>query len=428
MERSREVLDALRDVTENEAIARAFEGDIGFRASLLRFSEAERIYRVKPLRLHRDAPATKDLFIRFHTQLKGFDSPHDIELTFSPEPLKLGRIHALVGKNGTGKTNLLARLAMSLWGLAQEDRGELIEVHGLRPGRVIAVTFSALDAFDRPPHRAPGVETHPAFDNYRYCGLRGIHRETARRVPIHVTRDGSTEVIFRTFVRRWSTSSHENDGPIDVELVFKRLSEDLEEVRRLGRMTLWKKMIEEIRLLPALGGGEPLAAARRLGAGHKVTLSVLTRVLASMRNGSIVLYDEPEINMHPTLLAAVLRTLHEWLEAFDGYGVVATHSPIVLQEIPARNVIVLDHDGDTPIVQRYRDVAQADCFGQSLSEIVGDVFGVDERDKNYLAAFRALLDRGGSEEQIEEVFEHKLSLGARVALRALAKRGKGDHA
>lgn len=118
---SAEVLDALRDVTENEAIARAFEGDIGFRASLLRFSEAERIYRVKPLRLHRDAPATKDLFIRFHTQLKGFDSPHDIELTFSPEPLKLGRIHALVGKNGTGKTNLLARLAMSLWGLAQED-------------------------------------------------------------------------------------------------------------------------------------------------------------------------------------------------------------------------------------------------------------------------------------------------------------------
>jgi hypothetical protein len=148
---------------------------------------------------------------------------------------------------------------------------------------------------------------------------------------------------------------------------------------------------------------------------------VLTRVLASIRNGALVLVDEPEQNLHPGLLAALLRVLHDWLRHIDGYGIIATLSPIGLQEIPGRNVRVLRRVGRVPIIHPY----ESESFGQSLSDIVGEVFGLAERDKNYATVLRELLAGGMSPEQIEAAFGRPLSFDARMALRALAREGAG---
>jgi hypothetical protein len=51
------------------------------------------------------------------------------------------------------------------------------------------------------------------------------------------------------------------------------------------------------------------------------------------------------------------------------------------------------------------------------------VFGLDERNKNYVTVLRELLDSGISPEQIETAFGRPLSLNARMALRALARGG-----
>ena len=133
-----------------------------------------------------------------------------------------------------------------------------------------------------------------------------------------------------------------------------------------------------------------------------------------------MLFDEPELNLHPALLSATLRVLHAWLDDFDGYGIIATHSPIVLQEIPGRNVRLLRRFGRVPHVEAY----DAESFGQSLSEIVGEVFGLDEMDKNFLTELRALVASGKTPEEIEGGWDRPLPLGARIALRALG----GDRA
>lgn len=160
-----------------------------------------------------------------------------------------------------------------------------------------------------------------------------------------------------------------------------------------------------------------ISAIRYLGAGQKTALTVLTRILASLRNGVLVLFDEPELNLHPSLLASLLRILHNWLDRFDGYGIVATHSPIGLQEIPGRNVRVVRRVGRVPLIQPY----ESESFGQSISEIVDEVFGIDERNKNYVTVLRELLDSGMSPDQIETAFGRPLSFNARMALRALAR-------
>ena len=394
------ILRALRDVTADESIARAFEPEPGFRASLLRFSEAARVYHFRALHLHRDRPTPAPLRLHFEASLPGFsdavEDRHKLDLEFHPEPGSVGRLAALVGKNGTGKTQFLARLAAALWGLHHHGK-EVLDVQGPPVGRVIAVSYSALDAFERPPHVLAGDEddgeVRPVMDNYQYCG-------------------------FRT-----------REGKLRPELLFAGLGRDLTEIARLGRMDPWKEMVEMTRLGeddPDLGAALEagntegvVRATQHLGAGQKTALTVLTRILASIRNGTLVLIDEPELNLHPSLLAALLRVLHGWLDRFDGYGIIATHSPIGLQEIPGRNVHVLRRIGRMPFIQPY----ESESFGQSLSDIVGEVFGVDEQDKNYATVLRELLSSGMSTEQIERAFGRPLSLNARMALRALAREG-----
>jgi ABC-type transport system involved in cytochrome c biogenesis ATPase subunit len=341
--------------------------------------------------MHREPPPPEALRFEFRARLSGFAAPHEIAFEFDPELMRLHRLMAIVGENGTGKTQLLARLAWALWGL-QVDEDALIPK---RPsiGRVIAVSYSALDDFKRPPHRMRGYEDRPVFDNYCYCG-------------------------FRT-----------PDDILEPGLLFDTLEEDLSEINRLNRRETWVRMLGEL----GLRHREPdfdaavktddeavVEAARHLAAGEKTALSVLTRLLAKLRNRSIVLFDEPETNLHPRLLAALLRVLHDWLDELDGYCVIATHSPIVLQEIPGRMVRVLTRDGRVPRLRPYA----GECFGQNLSEIVVEVFGSGERDRNYATELEKLLSVM-EPEAVEPTFGRTLSLGARMALRYLEEYG-GD--
>ncbi|HSO00216.1 MAG TPA: AAA family ATPase [Candidatus Nanopelagicales bacterium] len=390
-----DILSALRDVTVDEDAARAFEDEPGFLKSVLRFPEAARIFRYRPLRLHREAPAPAPMAFTYQAQLEGFDEPHVLELSFDLESRRLGRLIALAGENGTGKTRLLARLA---WALSGMKHGEVLPA---RPpvGRVIAVSYSVLDVFNWPPSLLPGLyrpDLHrPVFDNYSYCGLRDI------------------------------------DGRIDPERFFSRLGDDVEEIRRWGRWDLWRGMLNDLRFIekePDLGralekGDDAfISVARRLGAGQKLAIGVMSRLLATMRNGSFVLIDEPELNLHPALLAGVLRTLNAWLEEFDAHGLLSTHSPLVLQEIPGRNVRVLNVLDRRPIVRRY----EAESFGQSLSEIVAEAFELSERDKNYVSILRELVSAGMSEDDVTKLLGRSLSPNAAMALSYLVRQRKGS--
>jgi len=391
-ETRRAILTALRDVSAHEEIARAFEAEHSFRASLLRFSEADLAFRRQAGRAEAGGAREDPPSFRFRAPLQGFDEPHEVDFQFSGQPRRLRRLAVIVGENGTGKTQLLARLANVLWGLRRT--GEVLDPPRPAIGRVIAVSYSALDAFERPPHRTRGIEGHPALDNYCYCGFR------------------------------------DKDDALRPELLFDLMKQDLAEIRRWGRQAKWQRMLQDLRFLdrePDLaaaveqGDGAVAAVAGCLAAGEKTVLSVLTRLLAKLRDRSFVIFDEPETNLHPSLLAGLLRVLHGWLEDFDGWGVIATHSPLVLQEIPGQMVSVLERQGRVPFLRPY----QGESFGQSLSEIVVEVFGADERDRNYATMLQALVDEGMTSDQIEAALGRTLSLNARMALRYLAERGRG---
>src|SRR5215469_2941008 len=140
------ILRALRDIVAHPQIANAFENEKGFRDSLLRYSEAEQAFRDGG-KILQDSPSglTEKISFTYSVKLKAATAPHQLQVTFGDDKLLPCRIVAFIGKNATGKTWLLSRLAADISG-HQERVGRFKPA---RPafGRVIAVSYNALDRF-----------------------------------------------------------------------------------------------------------------------------------------------------------------------------------------------------------------------------------------------------------------------------------------
>lgn len=127
--------------------------------------------------------------------------------------------------------------------------------------------------------------------------------------------------------------------------------------------------------VPALGAKDDdwHATFGRLSAGHKIVLHIVVQLCAYLDPHSLVLIDEPELHLHPPLVAALLRSINAALERYDSFGVVATHSPVVLQEVPARNVRVLRRSFDELAVE----VPDVETFAENLGLLTRQVFSLD---------------------------------------------------
>ena len=101
------------------------------------------------------------------------------------------------------------------------------------------------------------------------------------------------------------------------------------------------------------------------------TLSMVASLIALasvIGNGSLVLIDEPEISLHPEWQVKYIDLLARTFERYQGCQfIVATHSPLVISELPEHAQIVsLDNDGlqhSTSLQGRSADFLLAAAFG-----------------------------------------------------------------
>jgi hypothetical protein len=157
-----------------------------------------------------------------------------------------------------------------------------------------------------------------------------------------------------------------------------------------------------------------------MSAGQKIVLNIVVQLAAHLRSRSLVLIDEPETHLHPSLLAALLRGTQRLLDGFDSFAIIATHSPVVIQEVPAKDVQVIERFGTTV---RAVD-PQLETFGAGLGELTHEAFGLDNTVSDYRAVIRELASKMSLDE-LEELFPLGLSSQAR-ALAVRARRAARD--
>lgn len=385
------ILKGLNDIVFAPSLSAAFKSEFGFKKSLIRFSEAEKAYKEGRALFTRLVGKTEDdrFSFKFLCQVPGADAPHEIQFDFTPDQTDLHRIIALIGKNGTGKTQVLARFASAMSGW-NKDAGEFIPE---RPNfsKVIAISYSIFDRFDRPEE---GTETY----SYVYCGIRRGNRN----LPGTHNGDQGDEIYSQ-------------------EEIEEKLLTALQQVEEGGRSSQWGRILSElleekitIKKLRNREGKLIYSVYNRFSSGQSILVRLMSEVIASIAEESIVLFDEPEIHLHPDALSALIRAFHLLLKEFDSYAIVATHSPIILQQIPSRRVRVFKREGGYPLVTPLG----IECFGENLTVITNEVFETSDLYSNYQDYLRDLAN-SHTYDQIMGFFDGRLGLNAKAFLRSL---------
>lgn len=347
---SRELLLGLKDVVFTPELYKTWADEPGFRSALLRSSSALKALREAGGLFDRPPPPPVPVQFTFRRKLPGFEAPHEVDFDFQVQAGGLGRAMVLVGRNGAGKTALLARLAYALSGLNQEDT-DALSPERPRLSSIIAISYSAFDTFNR-PRRRPRYELGVS---YAYCGLRRLDPMAGGN--LRESRDES-----RT----------------DLTWAFSEFKASMRSIEALEREQQWMELLAQSGIFDETEPPDEMGNIddafmkwmAELSSGHKIILMIVTNVLARIQAGSMLLFDEPELHLHPQMLSSLMRLLHHVLEQYDSYAILGTHSPIVLQEIPARSIRIIEREGRYPLVTHY----PGESFGESLSEIIHVAF------------------------------------------------------
>ena len=102
-----------------------------------------------------------------------------------------------------------------------------------------------------------------------------------------------------------------------------------------------------------------------MAAGERAILR-LSREIAQLE-GALVLIDEIEAGLHPWVQQLLMLQLQQLALRNDLQVIVTTHSPVVLDTVPAHGRIFLERDdaGHVAVLPPYRDIVQNALYGRS---------------------------------------------------------------
>jgi hypothetical protein len=413
----RPYLNGLGDVAFSDDVRARFEDKEGYKVSLLRFGGAERtIEDASRLFAGEGARERKGegFSVKFKTTVSSGENSFTINFDFRDHNGLPNRLNALIGYNGTGKTRLLSNLAIVASGYGYKLKEDILAKRAGRfvgpppPFRtVIVVSYSAFDTFvipGRTQAEKRRLRKEGDIFGYVYCGLR------ERSDDNDAVDDDEVLPIARGETYRLRT-------PLEIELEFERALQKIHESERgqqflaILRPLLADGSFQRIGLTHLYADQKPdLELFRSLSSGHKVVLKIVSEIIAHIDGDrpSLVLIDEPETHLHPPLLAAFLKSIRACLEHFDGYAVVATHSPVVLQETPSRYVRVLRRVGNKSRVDR----PKIETFAENIGVITQSVFNLDDGSTDWHDTLRKLV-RTRDLAEIERMFGRRLGFAAR---------------
>lgn len=382
----RKVLDALNDVVVKPQLLEEIETSSGFRNSLIRFNDAKLALR-DGLATLEGRPLEKGYKFVYSGKIPGAEADVPMDVHLQPDDPVPGRIFAIIGRNGVGKTQYLAQLARDLATTKRVSRETANQVDSAfkpaRPlfSRVIALSFSAFDKFQRPEPEK--------FFSYIYCGVRDDSGGLSRR---------ALEAKHLDYLKRIVEQDREDHWEQHVANVMSVSKETVSITRHIEEL--------EKNLTPSMSSGQSILAY------------FISAALAYLKEGSLVIFDEPEIHLHPNAVALLMQTLQALLQEFNSYAIIATHSPVVIQEVPRKRVIRFEREGNITTSHPLGH----ESFGENIAELTRMVFETVEIPNFYKKTLQALAKKHDFE-TVSAMFDDQLSLHATAYLASLYEDG-----
>jgi len=364
----------------------------------------------------------------FSVRLPGFDDLHRLPIQFNaPEPI-VDRVHALIGRNGVGKSQLLRELIVELGRRTdgvehsafidgEKPRGVDVTLtpHDFHMTRVIAMSWDVSTEFPR------GARLDSRFQYLHFCMNESLEHggdqhavdmeasETQTAMLVQLLREAELDrgqyESLRTILKPVLEVS---DLAVFLEpsaeftagqwITLGAISSD-SEPRRLdhfSRVDLYKDPMR----IDSHGSRFPLSS------GERTFLNFGIRCVARLIQGSLLLIDEPETHLHPNLISDFMRILAALLVRHQSIALIATHSPFVVRELPGRCVHIVRVDDD-----RIPTVGGAflRTLGASVDRLAIDIFGDAESQQLNRDLAAKIAGRGLSYEEVRQMFGRDVS-------------------
>lgn len=405
------ILIALGDIVYDDKLFSRVKNEAVFRESLIRNVSLSTITG-QFKRVITGQPKQTEFKFSYHKAENDKQSEIDLSFSVRPEVNPSSNIHILIGRNGVGKTTILNNMVSSICtGKIKEfggfyvgsENSSLKKKKQLPPdyfSSVVSVSFSAFDPF-LPPADRPDRSRGSA---YFYIGMKRARSEggNLERQPPKTDQELANDLIESLSVcisepekrKRWFTA-------------IKRLESDSNfEEMSLG--TLLDKTDED-----AISSARSLVS--RMSSGHFIVLLTLTKLVETVEEKTLVLLDEPESHLHPPLLSAFTRALSELLTNRNAVAIIATHSPVMLQEVPRTCVWKLMRLRN----QGRSDRPERETFGENVGVLTREVFGLEVSKSGFHDMLQQAVNEGGSFDKILDNYNDQLGFEAQAVLRVL---------
>lgn len=270
-------------------------------------------------------------------------------------------IHALIGSNGVGKTTLLKRIANDYHDSRKNGKYQHITFgNSNSDGINFCGKFSSLVIISSSSLDSKLIEDQNSNENTNSNKISDFERVNIRQVYIGDTDEKSyIEDVKITLKKqfanqqRWCESLYNLAMPFDGHIFGIKIpnSEDTDYP--------FDSMFEQIE-----------CQFPNMSTGEKALFISFTETALYVQEASLVLLDEPESFLHPPLLSSWIRTLSDLVSSLNGVVIVATHSPIVVQELPKQTVNIIEKYGDSIIVRK----PNIESFGETLGVLINEIF------------------------------------------------------
>lgn len=154
---------------------------------------------------------------------------------------------------------------------------------------------------------------------------------------------------------------------------------------------------------------------KKMSSGHAIVLLTITKLVARLEEKTLVLFDEPESHLHPPLLSALVRSLSELLVDRNAVAIIATHSPVVLQEIPRSCVWKIGRIG----LSSFWAQPEIETFGENVGVLTREVFGLEVSKSGFNALLAEEAASANGYEDALGRFGGQLGFEGRAVLRSL---------
>lgn len=329
--------------------------------------------------------------------------------------------HVLIGRNGVGKSYLLDRMIRSVLldeTLKEQEFYKFLDNEGeiSNPfSGVTLVSFSVFDDFYDYENLNKNADIL-----FNYIGVKRIEpiSEGDNSGGKVITKDlndlsedfydSIVNIKNKNIISRWEDiiSYLESDQTFGTEIKIVEKMKSFWSKREITPDD--KKNIEEFY-------------QKRLSSGNKIVLLTLTKLVSVVEEKMLVVLDEPELHLHPPLMAAFNKALSHLMKNRNGVAIISTHSPVFVQETPRSAVHMMSREGhsikiETPLRRTY---------GENIGDLTYDIFKLEYEKSSFVDEIRKQVEKEDDIEIIFDYFNDQLGYEARALVRQMLFEKEG---